>query len=65
MGIDPGAFRELLEERAVEPARGAVIDIFDRGLMAQPGIAQAGEQRLSPQSPFWRLWSFVCYTRLV
>jgi hypothetical protein len=44
MGIDPGAFRELLEERAVEPARGAVIDIFDRGLMAQPGIAQAGEQ---------------------
>jgi hypothetical protein len=27
MGIDPGAFREPLEQRAVEPVRGAVIAI--------------------------------------
>jgi hypothetical protein len=39
MGIDPGTLRELLEERAVEAARGAVIDILDDGLMAQPGVA--------------------------
>ena len=44
MRIDPAAFGELLEQRAVEAARGAVIDILDGGLMAQPGIAQAGVQ---------------------
>jgi hypothetical protein len=44
MGIDPGTLRELLEEWAVEAARGTVIDILDGGLMAQPGIAQAGVQ---------------------
>jgi hypothetical protein len=30
--------------RAIEAAGGAVIDVLDGGLMAQPGIAQAGEQ---------------------
>ena len=44
MRIDPGTLGEFLEQRAVEAARGAVIDILDGGLMAQPGIAQAGEQ---------------------
>ena len=46
MRIDPAAFGELLEQRAIETARGAVIDVLDRGLMAQPGIAQPGEQAL-------------------
>ena len=44
MGVDPTALGELLEQRAVEAARGTVIDILDGGLMAQSGIAQAGEQ---------------------
>jgi len=44
MGIDPAALGELLEQRAVEAARGTVIDILDGGLMAQSGIAQAGKQ---------------------
>jgi len=37
MGIDPGTLGELLEQCAVEAARGAVIDILDGGLIAQPG----------------------------
>jgi hypothetical protein len=44
MRIDPAAFGEFLEKGAIETAGGAVIDILDGGLMAQPGIAQAGEQ---------------------
>ena len=44
MGIDPAARGEFLEQRAIETARGAVVDILDRSLMAQPGIAQASEQ---------------------
>jgi hypothetical protein len=39
MGIDPAALGELLEQRAVEAACCAVVDIFDGGLMAQPGMA--------------------------
>jgi len=41
MGIDPAALRELVEQRAVKAARGAVIDILDGGLVAQSGVAQA------------------------
>src|SRR5260370_36983386 len=44
MGVDPAACGEFLEQRAIETARGAVVDILDRSLMAQPGIAQASEQ---------------------
>jgi hypothetical protein len=44
VGIDPTALGELLEQRAVEAARCAVVDILDDGLMAQPGVAQAGVQ---------------------
>ena len=44
MRIDPGTLGELLEQRAVEAARCTIIDILDGGLMAQPGIAQAGVQ---------------------
>ena len=44
MRIDPGTLGELLEQCAARPRRGTVIDILDGGLVAQPGIAQAGEQ---------------------
>jgi hypothetical protein len=33
---------EVLEQGTVETARGAVIDVLDDGVLAQPGIAQAG-----------------------
>src|SRR5207247_2538387 len=44
MDLDPATVGEFLEQRAIESARGTVIDIFDGSLMAQPGISQAGEQ---------------------
>jgi hypothetical protein len=34
--LDERALRELEEEGAIEAARGAVIDVLDAGLMAQP-----------------------------
>ena len=40
--LDPAAEGQLLEQRAVETTRRAIVDIFDRGLLAQPGIAQPG-----------------------
>src|SRR5947209_13245721 len=49
MGIDPAAGGEFLEQRAIEAARGAVIDVFDRSLMAKPGITQTSEQ--APVTP--------------
>jgi hypothetical protein len=42
-----------LEQRAIEAAGGAVIDVLDGGLMAQPGIAQEGEQ--APVTPIANL----------
>jgi hypothetical protein len=30
MGIDPAACGEFLEQRAIETARGVVVDILDR-----------------------------------
>ena len=44
MRIDPGALGELLEEGAIETARGTIVDILDCCLMAKPGIAQAKAQ---------------------
>ena len=41
VGFDPVALGELLEQRAVKTARTAVIDVFDAGLLAQLGVAQA------------------------
>ena len=35
---------QALEQRAVEAARGAIVDVLDGGLVAQPGIAQPGAQ---------------------
>jgi hypothetical protein len=45
--VDPFAAGELLEQSAVETARRAIIDVLNEGMLAQPGIAQAGCQRLS------------------
>ena len=42
--VDPAAGDQGLEQGAVETAGGAVIDVLDGGLMAQPGIAQPGPQ---------------------
>ena len=42
VGVDPLAAGELLEQGAIEAARGAIIDILDGGLLAQPGIAKPG-----------------------
>jgi hypothetical protein len=44
MRIDPATLGELLEQRAVEAACDAVVDILDGGLMAQLCITQAGMQ---------------------
>src|SRR5271165_1721285 len=44
MHIDPTAPGQFLEQRPVEAASDTVVDIFDSGLMAQLGIAQAGVQ---------------------
>jgi hypothetical protein len=44
VSIDKAAVGKLEEQRAIKAPRGAVIDIFDGGVMAQPGIAQAREQ---------------------
>lgn len=40
--LDPSPAGEGLEEGAVEPARRAVVDVLDRRLVAQTGIAPTG-----------------------
>src|SRR4051812_698107 len=42
--VDPAAGDQGLEQGAIETAGGAIIDVFDGGLMAQPGKAQPGPQ---------------------
>jgi hypothetical protein len=44
--IDPLAPDELVEQCAIEAARGTVIDVLDDGVVAQPGVAQSGGQAL-------------------
>src|SRR5262245_66380397 len=44
--VDPIAIGEFLEQRTIESARGTIIDIFDGGLVAQPGIAQSRQETL-------------------
>jgi hypothetical protein len=44
--LDPFAGGKLLKQRAIEAARGPVIDVLDKGVMAQSGIAQSGSQAL-------------------
>jgi hypothetical protein len=44
--VDPLAAGELVEQRSIEAAPGAVIDILDDGMVAQSGIAQPGRKAL-------------------
>src|SRR5215831_851244 len=44
--LDPVAIGELVEQRAVEAARGSVVDVFNRGVLAQSGVAQSRGQPL-------------------
>lgn len=46
VGVDPIADDEFLEERAIEAAGGAIIDILDDGLLAQPGVTKPGSELL-------------------
>ncbi|MPC76250.1 hypothetical protein E2C01_070657 [Portunus trituberculatus] len=46
MVIDPAALDKLGEQRAVEAARGAVVDVLDARLLTQLRIAQAGGEPL-------------------
>ena len=48
MSVDPFAIREFLEQGAVETAGGAIVDVFDAGLLAQPGGAQASREPFVP-----------------
>ena len=51
--VDPTALDKLGEQRAVETARGAVVDVLDACLLAQLGVAQAsGEPFVVPQRGF-------------
>jgi hypothetical protein len=52
--VDPAAGDRCLEQRAVEAAGGTVIDVFDRRLVAQPGVAQP-----CPQPPIIALGGFA------
>jgi hypothetical protein len=38
--LDPAPTGKVLEEGAIEAARGAIVDVLDDGLMTQPGVAQ-------------------------
>src|SRR5215813_4468609 len=44
--VDPVGSGELVKQRAVEAARGSVIDVFDAGLLTQSGVAQSRGQPL-------------------
>ena len=44
--VDPFALGERLEQRAIKPARGAVVDVFDARLLAELGGAQPRRQPL-------------------
>ena len=46
VGVDPFALGQLLEQGAVETARGAIVDVFDAGLLAQFGDAQPRREAL-------------------
>src|SRR5690606_17284690 len=44
--VDEAALGELEEQDAIERARCAEVHVLDAGLMAQPGVAQAGLEPL-------------------
>jgi hypothetical protein len=48
VGVDPFAGRELLEQRAIEPSGGAIVDVLDARLLAELCRAQPCRQPLVP-----------------
>ena len=48
VGVDPFACRELLEEGAIEPSGGAIVDVFDTRLLAELCRAQPCRQAFVP-----------------
>jgi hypothetical protein len=48
VGVDPFACRELLEQRAIEPSGGAIVDVLDARLLAELCRAQPRGQSLVP-----------------
>jgi len=46
VNIDPFALDQVLEQGAIKPARTAVIDIFDAGLLPQPCDTQSRREAL-------------------
>src|SRR5690349_18264422 len=53
VSVDPFALDQLLEHGTVKPARTAVIDVFDAGLLPQLGDAQSRcEALVLPPRPF-------------
>ena len=51
--VDPAAFDKLGKQRAIEPARGAVVDVLDARLLAQLGVTQpSGESLIVAQRGF-------------
>jgi hypothetical protein len=48
VGVDPIALGELLEQGAIEPTGGAIVDVFDACPLAQFGGAQPGRQAFVP-----------------
>ena len=53
VSVDPLALGEFLEQGAVEPARRAVVDVFDARLLTEPGGAQPRRQPfVAPQRGF-------------
>jgi len=46
MGIDPVTLEQGLEEASIQAACAAIIDVFWRGLMAQPGVSKTGNEAL-------------------
>ena len=48
VGVDPFAFGELLEQGAIEPTGGAIVDVFDARLLAEFCRAQPRRQPFVP-----------------
>ena len=51
--VDPAAFDQHRQQASVEAARGAIVDVFDAGLLAQLGVLQPLRKSLvAPQRGF-------------
>jgi len=48
VSVDPFTLRKLLEQGAVEPPGGAIVDVLDARLLTQPGGAQTSGQAFVP-----------------